>query len=798
MVHFDLNKILCLTVLIVSFVLGNAQAPVTLKFTGKNQFGQHATLNSVTVENVTRHWQEVLYYPDTTLIMGTTGIEDVGQGGNGVRLFQNVPNPFDGVTDFALYLPEASAVTLEICDLNGNVTANYSGSLDPGGHRFRSWFASPQTYLLNARTDDGTVRIKMVNAGHAGQNRIEYLGKGSISPFGKADGDSKGSTDLPFSPGDLMSYKGYALFEGTQYESAPVERQQYNSELIPLTFTLPHPPFYCGIDSVADYDGNVYPTIEIGQQCWMRENLRTTHYPDGTEIPIGGNFFNDGLFHNLAYIYSPNDNSALVPEYGYLYNWVAATHGAAASNANPSGVQGVCPDGWHVPSRAELVQLISFVNSQSHFWYDDDISGKVTKALVSKNGWALSTGGFAGYDPSTNNATGFSLKPAGSDLGYGLGAYVVSTSQYIYSNGNVGAYFLSNGCEADPNLNDSHSLHTYPRSVRCVLDEPEVDSSVAVAPVVNTLKIDSVMSSTAACIGFVTATGGAVLTARGVCWSTTPHPTVSDNHTNDGTCTGRIQSSMGNLIPGTTYYVRAYATNSVGTAYGEELSFTTYAPTACGGYTVTDYDGNVYHTLPLGQQCWLQENMRTTHFADGTWIAAGQSVSDAAPYRYAPYGDSNVPTYGYLYNWAAVTHRVSSDTTASSVSQGVCPTGWHVPNTDEWIQLANYVGSQPQYVCNGDSSLIAKALASPKNWKRSTNACAAGYEPETNNTTGFSALPTGGYNGSSPFTCHAFFWSALSAEIEYPSQFHFMYYTDSVYFSAINNDAFPVRCLRDM
>ena len=232
MVHFDLNKILCLTVLIVSFVLGNAQAPVTLKFTGKNQFGQHATLNSVTVENVTRHWQEVLYYPDTTLIMGTTGIEDVGQGGNGVRLFQNVPNPFDGVTDFALYLPEASAVTLEICDLNGNVTANYSGSLDPGGHRFRSWFASPQTYLLNARTDDGTVRIKMVNAGHAGQNRIEYLGKGSISPFGKADGDSKGSTDLPFSPGDLMSYKGYALFEGTQYESAPVERQQYNFHVL--------------------------------------------------------------------------------------------------------------------------------------------------------------------------------------------------------------------------------------------------------------------------------------------------------------------------------------------------------------------------------------------------------------------------------------------------------------------------------------------------------------------------------------------------------------------------------------
>ncbi len=177
MVQLDLNKIVCLTVLVIISLLGHSQNPVTLQFTGQDQYGQYVPLSTVTVENITKHWQEVLHYPDTTLIMGTTGIEEVGWGGDGVRLFQNTPNPFDGVTDFALHLPEASTVTLEICDLNGKVAATYQGSLDPGSHLFRAWLASPQTYLLQARTSDGNVQIKMVNTGNGGQSRMEYLGK---------------------------------------------------------------------------------------------------------------------------------------------------------------------------------------------------------------------------------------------------------------------------------------------------------------------------------------------------------------------------------------------------------------------------------------------------------------------------------------------------------------------------------------------------------------------------------------------------------------------------------------------
>ena len=75
--------------------------------------------------------------------------------------------------------------------------------------------------------------------------------------------------------------------------------------------------------------------------------------------------------------------------------------------------------------------------------------------------------------------------------------------------------------------------------------------------------------------GNVTADGGATVTARGICWSTSQNPTISGSHTTDGTGTGTFTSNMTGLEPNTTYYVRAYATNSAGTAYGDQVSFTT-------------------------------------------------------------------------------------------------------------------------------------------------------------------------------------------------------------------------------
>jgi len=114
------------------------------------------------------------------------------------------------------------------------------------------------------------------------------------------------------------------------------------------------------------------------------------------------------------------------------------------------------------------------------------------------------------------------------------------------------------------------------------------------APTVTTTAISSITANSASSGGNVTADGGASVTARGVCWSTSANPTTSNSKTSDSTGTGSFTSSITGLSPGTTYHVRAYATNNVGTTYGSDLTFTTsYSSTVyvnkdvgiCGGKT---------------------------------------------------------------------------------------------------------------------------------------------------------------------------------------------------------------------
>lgn len=105
-------------------------------------------------------------------------------------------------------------------------------------------------------------------------------------------------------------------------------------------------------------------------------------------------------------------------------------------------------------------------------------------------------------------------------------------------------------------------------------------------PTVSTRQVGDVGSTTATAGGHVSADGGFPVTAKGVCWSTAMQPTVSNNHTTDGAGLGGFVSNVTSLEPGTTYYLRAYATNSAGTAYGDQVSFTTQS----GLPTVTTAD----------------------------------------------------------------------------------------------------------------------------------------------------------------------------------------------------------------
>ncbi len=140
--------------------------------------------------------------------------------------------------------------------------------------------------------------------------------------------------------------------------------------------------------TVSDYDGNVYAAVRIGDQVWMAENLRSTHYSDGAPIEC----------------WPYNDDPAMARTYGRLYRLAALTRGAASSVANPSGVQGAAPQGWHIPSPAEWQQLAATLGGASVAGGKLKESG--TAHWLSPNTGATNESLFAGLPAGFRGVTG--------------------------------------------------------------------------------------------------------------------------------------------------------------------------------------------------------------------------------------------------------------------------------------------------------------------------------------------------------------------------------------------------------
>lgn len=126
--------------------------------------------------------------------------------------------------------------------------------------------------------------------------------------------------------------------------------------------------FTCG-DQIFDYDGNLYNTVLIGNQCWMKENLKTTHFSNGTALTDGSNAGDISGDYTTKYHFDYFDNPTNTEVVGKLYTWAAVVNGTSGSNSIPSGIQGVCPVGWHVPSDEEWKILEGEADSQ--FGYPD-------------------------------------------------------------------------------------------------------------------------------------------------------------------------------------------------------------------------------------------------------------------------------------------------------------------------------------------------------------------------------------------------------------------------------------------
>ena len=301
------------------------------------------------------------------------------------------------------------------------------------------------------------------------------------------------------------------------------------------------------------------------------------------------------------------------------------------------------------------------------------------------------------------------------------------------------------------------------------------------SPLVYTTSVTPINYDSAYLVGDVTSDNGSPVTARGFVWATTASPTLSNNVITVGSGLGAFNAGLTSIPGNTTYYIRAYATNSNGTTYGAQFTVNIAVGAVCSsGGTVTDYDGHTYSTVSIGTQCWMLTNLYTTHFNNGTAIpnvtagsgwttltnAASASISD---------NSANDVTYGKLYNAYVV-----------NSSNNVCPVGWHVPNNNDWNTLITYAGG---------TSVAGGPLKSITLWN-SPNTGAT-------NAAGFTARPGGDRDPSSGSDegpgYHAYIWSSSVTNVNFNAAMYmsYNYSTASLNTTTSIKQGSSIRCIHD-
>ena len=685
-------------------------------------------------------WLRYLYYNDS----GVVRTRDAKESGFSVRCVRD--NNL-----FAVTTGQVADITTTTATCSGTVTSEGGSSVTARGV---CWSTSPNPTTSNSKTTNGTVLGTFTsNINGLSPNTIYY-----VRAYARTEQET-------------------AYGEQKSFRTTPRSNPSPSQGMVGNAFTDPR-------------DGKVYKTVKIGNQTWMAENLA---YLPNVVGPGTGSEDTDHETDPYYYVYdyygtnvAEAKATADYQTYGVLYSWYAA--------------KTACPKGWHLPSDNEWGQLETYLANNNHNYDgspsgDDDIA-KIAKSMASATGWnyADKEGAPGNTDyPEYINKSGFSALPGGSrslsGSFYGGGGFSYWWSSLVSgSNSTLYRSLSYNQSKINRSFN---SLRDNGFSVRCV-------KSVTL-PKVTIGQLTNISTTTATFSANVASDDESSITARGVCWSTSPYPTTSDFKTINGTGSGTYTSNIAGLSPNTTYYVRAYATNAQGTAYGEQKSFkTSLSPTqGIVGNTFTDSrDGKVYKTVTIGEQTWMAENL-----AYLPSVESPLKESYTTPYYYVYDYDGfsvndakatdNYNTYGVLYNWPAALKG--------------CPAGWHLPSDAEWTQLENYLannGYNYDGSTGGGRAKIAKSLASASGWAGSSEEGSPGntYYPAYRNKSGFSALPGGGRNGSATFSFIDYggkWWSSTENSTLYVL-FRLLLYSDS-YISRnglVKECGISVRCVK--
>ena len=721
-----------LTFILISNVF--SQGTIKLTFIA-NYNSAYIAFDSILVENITQGGSLTLYYPDTILLLqNNVGVREYNENKNNFFISQNYPNPFEKETTIKLLLFEDQITIFNIFNFYGQKLAHYEYKLNQGIHLFTFHPGKEKNYLLSVTTNHGNSSIKLINTGfHIGSCDLAYNINNSV----KAESKSLKSF-FPFINGDQLKYTGFAtpcnLIVGTGFVvHTPTVDDFILIDIIaptqiPTLITIPADTITA---NTAITGGNIISDgcLPITQKgvCWgntVNPIITGNHTQNGS---------GSGAFSSTITGLSANNIF-------YVRAYAINNHGTAYGN-NVSFT--TLPPTIPIITTTAISAITNNSAESGGVIVSDGGASIISRGVC----WStihnpIVTGGHTTDGTGTGNFTSNIIGLTANTLYY-IRAYATNSAGTAYGN----------------ELNFTTGT---------------------TSPTLTTSIVSNITDTTAISGGNITDDGGAIIISRGVCWSTVQNPVVTGSHTTNGSGIGSFTSSITGLSANIHYFIRAYATNSVGTSYGNEINFTSAIPN-CG--TVSDTDGNVYNTVIIGTQCWMRENLKTSKYRNGINII---NVTDSAvwsPLRtgaWCYYMNDTIynAIYGKLYNWYA-----------ASNSNGICPTGWHVPTTsmfsDEWGILATNLGN---------------TNVGGKLKEAGTNHWAAPNTGATNET-GFTSLP-GGYRG---YPCvfyeiglGGYWWCATSYSILSAYSKSMTYNSNSLNgSSSIFQCGFSVRCLRD-
>ncbi len=515
------------------------------------------------------------------------------------------------------------------------------------------------------------------------------------------------------------------------------------------------------------YEGKTYNTLQIGDQCWFKENLNVGTKINSTQA--GFQQQDNGTIEKYCY----NNDEAYCDIYGGLYEWPEAMQ-----YDTTAGAQGICPPGWHIPTDNEWKILEGTVDSQYPVG-DPEWNGIELRGLDA--GGKLKETGLEHWETPNEGATnqsGFTGLPGGY-RGFNDGAFFNLGSHGYYwassQNSTSQAWYRNfNDYSAEVYRDDSYKERGFP--VRCLKGcWPQPSQANAGPDQVNAPGTSTTLAGNIPTYGtgvwhIITGTGG----------------TVADTTSPTSTFTGVADS---------TYSLTWTITTQCGSSADTVVISFAGGTFTCGDDLV--YEGQSYATVLIGTQCWMAENLNVGTMISSTQGGYQQEDNDIIE-KYCYENDiTNCVTYGGLYEWP---EAMQYSTAAGA--QGICPLGWHMPTDNEWKVLEGTVDSEYGV---GDwewNKTGSRGLDAGGNLKEEGTVHWIDPNEGATNSSGFTGLPGGYrshyYGNFYNLGTYGYFWSS-SPKSSVSAWFRYLNY-DNAYVNRNGDDTDygrSVRCLKD-